>query len=86
MGAMFGHEVHVVNGIFYGMMVLYSIVCILALSFDHVTHLHSSVQASDCGVDEASDNSVQDKGQNLKRSRNGGRINYKVSSQLACPR
>lgn len=32
-------------------------------------HLHSSIQASDCRVDEASDNGVKDEGQNLKRSR-----------------
>lgn len=31
-----------------------------------VSHSHSSVEASDCRVDESSDDGVQNKGQNLQ--------------------
>lgn len=48
-------------------MLLWRIV--LPLDFEHVTHLHSSIEASDCRVDETSDDGVQDEGQNLKRRR-----------------
>lgn len=49
--------------------ILYSCVFFMPLSFEHVRHLHSSIEASNSRVDEASDNSVQDKGQNLKSRR-----------------
>lgn len=38
-------------------------------SSEHVTHLHGSVEASNRRVDEASDNSVQDERQNLRKRR-----------------
>lgn len=54
----------------------------MPLCFECVTHLHSSIEASDCRVDEASDDSVQDEGQNLKRvkKKDTFSIKYRVRS------
>lgn len=50
-----------------------------AIISEHVTHLHSSIEASDCRVDEASDNGVQDKGQNLQRKHEKHKIYFPLS-------
>lgn len=62
----------------------YNLFCriIFFLSFEHIRHLHSSIEASDCRVDEASDNSVQDKGQNLKRRRK--KDTFSIKYEVCC--
>lgn len=53
-----------------------------------VSHSHSSVQASDCRVDESSDDGVQNKGQNLQTkgdnlSNSGGTIRKKKQAHCS---
>lgn len=58
----------------------------LVNSSEYVINLHSSIEASDCRVDEASDYGVQDKGKYLKSREKRKQILFAwgTSSQLAC--
>lgn len=52
---------------------------VMSLSMEHVTHLHGSIEASHRRVDEPSDNSVQDEGENLQRRK---RKKKKLSTRI----